>query len=113
MSQAASDPRQASFIEEERRVAYVAATRPKDDLLITFPTTKPSEFLREIALNPKYAEVEDDDLQRSIAATGLRIERAQVVLEHLEAKKQKQIAVFRELKKTKKGETFRRGAGAA
>ena len=33
--------------EEERRVAYVGATRPKDSLLITFLSAKPSKFLRE------------------------------------------------------------------
>jgi superfamily I DNA/RNA helicase/very-short-patch-repair endonuclease len=103
LSQNTGDPKQAAFVEEERRVAYVAATRPTDDLLITFSTTKPSEFLREIALNPQYSEVEEDDLQRSISSTGLRLERANVVLEQLEARKQKQIAGFRELKKTNTG----------
>jgi superfamily I DNA/RNA helicase len=39
--------------EEERRVVYVGATRPKDDLLITFMQSKPSPFLNEIALNPE------------------------------------------------------------
>ncbi|MDQ2693358.1 MAG: ATP-binding domain-containing protein, partial [Chloroflexota bacterium] len=100
LSQAAAEPKQAFFIEEERRVAYVGATRPKDDLLITFASTRPSEFLREIALNPKYKDVEDEDLKRGITAGTLRLERAKVVLKHLEAKKQKQIAFFRELTKT-------------
>src|SRR6185369_9098419 len=36
LSQSATDPKQAAFVEEERRVTYVGATRPKDDLLITF-----------------------------------------------------------------------------
>src|SRR5215212_8536244 len=84
LSQGAADPRQAVFIEEERRVAYVGATRPKDDLLITFASTKPSEFLREIALNPTYRDVEDDDLRRGHTAAGLRLERAKVVLKQLE-----------------------------
>jgi superfamily I DNA/RNA helicase len=101
LSQNSSDARQPDFVEEERRVAYVAATRPKDDLLVTFSITKPSDFLREIALNPKYGAVEDDDLQRSITSTGLRIERSNVVLKQLEARKQEQIASFRELKRTK------------
>jgi superfamily I DNA/RNA helicase len=105
LSQATSDPRQASFLEEERRVAYVAATRPKDDLLVTFSTTRPSEFVREIALNPKYAQVEDEEMQRSITATGLRIERAQVVLAQLQARKQQQISSFRELKKANAGKS--------
>ena len=100
LSQTAADPKQAFFIEEERRVAYVGATRPKDDLLITFASTKPSDFLREIALNPRYREVEDDDLKRGLTSTTLRLERAKVVLKQLEAKKQKQILFFRELTKT-------------
>jgi ATP-dependent exoDNAse (exonuclease V) beta subunit len=104
LSQTAADPRQATFIEEERRVAYVGATRPKDDLLITFASTKPSEFLREIALNPRYREVEDDDLQRGLTSASLRLERARVVLRQLEAKKQDQIKFFRELTKTKSGQ---------
>ena len=67
LSQAAADPKQAAFIEEERRVAYVGATRSKDDLLITFASTKPSEFLWEIALNPKYRELDEEDLQRGFS----------------------------------------------
>ena len=100
LSQSAADPKQAAFIEEERRVAYVGATRPKDDMLITFASTKPSEFLREIALNPKYRDVEDDDLKRGLTSAELRLERARVVLKHLEANRQKKIAFFRELTKT-------------
>jgi DNA helicase-2/ATP-dependent DNA helicase PcrA len=97
LSENPADPKKAAFVEEERRVAYVGATRPKDDLLITFLSTRPADFLREIALNPKYKEVAEEDLKRSIRSTGLRIERAKVVLKQLEAKRQKQIAFFREL----------------
>src|SRR5215207_11508232 len=108
LSQSNADPnaansQQASFVEEERRVAYVGATRPKDDLLITFASTKPSEFLREIALNPGYREVEDEDLKRSLNSAGLRLERAGVVLKQLEADRQRKIAFFRELTKTQPG----------
>lgn len=102
LSQMAGDLKQADFVEEERRAAYVGATRPKDDLLITFSASRPSGFLWEIALNPKYRELEDDDLQRGISSTTLRIERADVVLKQLEAQKQKQIASFRQLTKTEK-----------
>ncbi|HJS18818.1 MAG TPA: UvrD-helicase domain-containing protein [Anaerolineales bacterium] len=103
LSQAAADPKQAAFIEEERRVAYVGATRAKDDLLVTFSTTRPSEFLREIALNPKYRDVEEDDLKRGITSATLRLEKANFVLKHLETRKQKQIASFRELTKSQMG----------
>jgi ATP-dependent exoDNAse (exonuclease V) beta subunit len=103
LSQSAADPQQAASIEEERRVAYVGATRPKDDLLITFASTKPSEFLREIALNPRYRDVEDDDLKRGLTSAGLRLERARVVLKQLEGNKQNKIGFFRELTKTQSG----------
>jgi superfamily I DNA/RNA helicase len=100
LSQAASDPKQASFIEEERRVAYVAATRPKNDLLITFASTKPSDFLWEIALNPAYADVDEDELKRRLIFSQLQLEHARVLLQQLEEKKKNQIGSFRELTKT-------------
>ncbi len=53
-------------------MAYVGATRPKDDLLITFASTKPSEFLREIALNPRYRDLEADDLKRGFTSASLQ-----------------------------------------
>jgi DNA helicase-2/ATP-dependent DNA helicase PcrA len=103
LSQAGADLRQTAFIEEERRVAYVGATRAKDDLLITFASTRPSEFLREIALNPKYRELEGDDVGRRYTSSQLQLERARVVLKQLEAKKQTRIARFRELTKMQPG----------
>jgi ATP-dependent exoDNAse (exonuclease V) beta subunit len=109
LSQSAADPnainsQQAAFIEEERRVAYVGATRPKDDLLITFASTKPSEFLREIALNPRFRDVEDEDLKRGLTSAGLHLERAGVVLKHLEEEKQDEVAFFRELTRVQFGQ---------
>ena len=86
LSQAAADPKQAAFIEEERRVAYVAATRPKEDLLITFASTKPSDFLWEIALNPAFVDADEDELKRRLIFSQLQLERAQVVLQQLEGK---------------------------
>jgi hypothetical protein len=83
-------------------VAYVGATRPKEDLLITFASSKPSEFLWEIALNPRYREVEEDDMQRALTSASLQLERAGVVLRQLEANKQDQILFFRELTKTQR-----------
>ena len=102
LSQMAAEPnaantQQATFIEEERRVAYVGATRPKDDLLITFASTKPSDFLWEIALNPRFRNVTDDDLERALTSARLHLERARVVLKQLEEKKQEEIRSFREL----------------
>ena len=104
LSQAAADPKQAAFIEEERRVAYVGATRPKDDLLITFASTRPSEFLWEIALNPKYRDLHEEDLQRGFSSASLHLERAKVVLKQIEAKKQNEIRFFRALTKTQSGQ---------
>jgi DNA helicase-2/ATP-dependent DNA helicase PcrA len=104
LSQTAADPKQATFIEEERRVAYVGATRPKDDLLITFASTKPSDFLREIALNPEFMDVDEDELRRRLIFSQLHLERAKVVLQQLEARKQNQIGFFRELTKTQSGQ---------
>jgi ATP-dependent exoDNAse (exonuclease V) beta subunit len=105
LSQTEAEPnavnaQRAAFIEEERRVAYVGATRPKDDLLITFASTKPSDFLWEIALNPEFRDVDEDELRRRLIFSQLQLERAKVVLQQLEARKQDQIGFFRELTKT-------------
>jgi DNA helicase-2/ATP-dependent DNA helicase PcrA len=99
LSQSGGDTGQTAYIEEERRVAYVGATRAKDDLLITFASTKPSAFLNEIALNPKFRELEGPELGRRFTASELQLERGRVVLKQLEAKKQARIARFRELTK--------------
>jgi ATP-dependent exoDNAse (exonuclease V) beta subunit len=103
LSHTAPDPKQAEFLEEERRITYVAATRPKDDLLITFSSTRPSRFLWELALNPKFGEADDEELKRRGTSTQLHLERANVVLRQLEARKQQQIAYFRELTKGQQG----------
>jgi DNA helicase-2/ATP-dependent DNA helicase PcrA len=57
--------------EEERRVAYVGATRAKDNLLVTFMKGKPSDFLLELALNPAFTALRNPALlaQKSIAET--------------------------------------------
>ncbi len=100
LSQTAADPKQASFVEEERRITYVGATRPKDDLLITFASMKPSEFLQEIALNPSYRDIEEEDLRRGFTSASLHLERARVVLKQLEEQKQDEMSYFRELTKS-------------
>jgi DNA helicase-2/ATP-dependent DNA helicase PcrA len=91
----ATDPAQDSFIEEERRVVYVGATRAKDDLLITFTSGRPSVFLQEMALNPRYREIDHDGLQHELASARLRLERARIVLRQLEEKKLSQFALVR------------------
>ncbi len=59
--------------EEERRVAYVGATRPKDSLLITFSSAKLSKFLAEISLNPKFEGFEAEELDRKSNSVKLRL----------------------------------------
>lgn len=103
LSQTSADPTQVTFLEEERRVVYVGATRAKDDLLITFTSGRPSAFLREMALHPRYRDVDDDDLQQALTSARLRLERARVYLRQLEEKKRSQIALFRGLTKPPEG----------
>ena len=103
LSQSAADPKKAFFVEEERRVAYVAATRPKDDLLVTFASTKPSSFLWEMALNPAFTELDEEEWKRRLVFSRLQLERANVALQQLDEKKKKQIGSFRELSKTQPG----------
>jgi DNA helicase-2/ATP-dependent DNA helicase PcrA len=50
-------------VEEERRVAYVAATRAIDSLLVTAPKGKQSAFVREMALNPALADLSSGRLR--------------------------------------------------
>jgi DNA helicase II / ATP-dependent DNA helicase PcrA len=69
--------------EEERRVAYVGATRPKDSLLITFSSTKPSNFLSEISLNPKYKGIEDEELERKSASTQRSLKKEETKLHQI------------------------------
>jgi ATP-dependent exoDNAse (exonuclease V) beta subunit len=109
LSQTAADPNAAnsqrpSFVEEERRITYVGATRSKDDLLITFASTKPSDFLREIALNPGYRELEEEDLNLGFTSASLHLERARVVLKQLEEQKEYELGTFRALTKAQAGQ---------
>ena len=52
--------------------------------------------------------MEDDDLERGLTSARLRLERARVVLKHLEMDRQKKIAAFRELTKTSSSPVGRR-----
>ncbi len=84
----------AEHLEEERRVAYVAATRPKDDLLITFSSAKPSIFLKELSLNPTYEQLKNEELSRNHAALRRSLERGKAVLRQIEITKEKAVAKF-------------------
>jgi DNA helicase-2/ATP-dependent DNA helicase PcrA len=87
----------AEHLEEERRVAYVAATRPKDDLLVTFSSAKPSMFLKELSLNPKYRQLKNEELSSNHAALLRRMQKEKAVLRQIESTKAKVIANFDQL----------------
>src|SRR6266487_2554480 len=101
LSQSDQKSAQAQSIEEERRVTYVGATRPKDDLLITFSSTKPSDFLLEISLNPKFKAIINEELKHRYASYTRRLEKEQTILKQIEAKKGSYTALFNELTKQK------------
>jgi DNA helicase-2/ATP-dependent DNA helicase PcrA len=83
--------------EEERRVAYVGATRPKDSLLITFSSAKPSKFLAEISLNPKFEGLEAKELERKSDSVKLRLKRENVKLQQFELQQEKLVVQFEHL----------------
>jgi ATP-dependent exoDNAse (exonuclease V) beta subunit len=58
-----SNNKKIDDVEEERRVAYVAVTRPKDNLLVTSLKSKPSPFLKELALSPDLKKYTNPELQ--------------------------------------------------
>jgi superfamily I DNA/RNA helicase len=97
LSQAEHNSQKAQFTEEERRVTYVGATRAKDDLLITFSSTKPSDFLAEISLNPKFKVINNEELNQKQVACTRRLAKEQAILKQIQARKAKSVEVFNEL----------------
>ena len=97
LSQAEQNSQKAQFIEEERRVAYVGATRAKDDLLITFSCAKPSEFLMEISLNPKFKILKNEELKHKHASATRRLAKEQATLKQLQLRRDNIVGVFNEL----------------
>jgi len=83
--------------EEERRVAYVAATRPKDSLLITFPSAKPSTFLSEICFNPRLKGITDDYLERWSISTKMRIKKEQTKQGQMKRHRDRLVTLFGKL----------------
>jgi DNA helicase-2/ATP-dependent DNA helicase PcrA len=81
-------------VEEERRIVYVGATRPKDDLLVTFPVDRPSNFLLELAQNPKFKEQPTELLERTAAECGRKLAKEQFVHQRLESAQEKAVAGF-------------------
>jgi ATP-dependent exoDNAse (exonuclease V) beta subunit len=99
LSQAEQNSQKAQFIEEERRVAYVGATRAKDDLLITFSSSKPSDFLMEISLNPKFKALKNEELKQKHASSMRRLEKERAGLKEIQARKETCVTLFNELLK--------------
>jgi len=105
LSKTDANNKQTELIEEERRVAYVGVTRPKEDLLITFSSNKPSSFLMEIALNPRFKTVNTEELKRSSASHKRRLGKEQMILEQMKAAKGEAITLFNELTQQQAGKS--------
>jgi ATP-dependent exoDNAse (exonuclease V) beta subunit len=99
LSQAEHNSQKVQFMEEERRVTYVGATRAKDDLLITFSSAKPSDFLMEISLHPKFKALKNEELKQKHVASTRRLAKEQALLMQIKARKEAAVAVFNELLK--------------
>ena len=97
LSQAEHNSHKAQFTEEERRVTYVGATRAKDDLMITFSSAKPSDFLMEISLNPNFKAFKNEELKQKHVASTRRLAKEQAILKQIQARKAKSVEVFNEL----------------
>ena len=101
LSQEEQNSQKAQFIEEERRVAYVGATRARDDLLITFSSAKPSEFLMEISLNPKFKALKNEELRQKHVSSTRRLAKERAILTQIQTRKEACAALFNELLKQK------------
>ncbi len=84
-------------IEEERRVAYVGITRAKKRLLVTFITTQPSQFVKEMALNPEFSQKSNTSLRSYEAKTKFEILKLENELKIINHKKNALISKFPEL----------------
>ena len=89
-----------SHVEEERRVAYVGVTRPKNDLLVTFSSVKPSVFLLELVQNPRYKEKSSEDLASLDPECRLRLAKEEYHKKRMESEKEKTVAMFERLVKS-------------
>jgi ATP-dependent DNA helicase UvrD/PcrA len=101
LSKTDSNNKQTEFVEEERRVAYVGVTRPKEDLLITFSSNRPSSFLMEIALHPRFKTVDNAELKRSSASRRRQLGKEQMIFEQMKAEKGAAATLFNELTQQK------------
>ena len=97
LSQAEHSSQKAQFVEEERRVTYVGATRAKDDLLVTFSSTKPSGFLDEISHDPKFNALNNEELIHKHTSSTRRLAKEQARLKQMQGRKESAVAVFQAL----------------
>jgi len=75
----------------------VAATRPKDSLLITFPSAKPSTFLSEICLNPRFKGITDEYLERWSASMKMRIKKEKTKQGQIKRHRDRLVTLFEKL----------------
>jgi len=84
--------------EEERRVAYVGVTRARDNLLITALRSRPSRFLKELALNPKLQKYSTPKLQSQKSILQRRLAKYRHDKEQFQKRKRDILARFPELR---------------
>lgn len=75
---------QQKKIEEERRVYYVAVTRPKISILLTAPASKIVGFFVEYLKNPGLSSFTDNTLAKELQARVVHLGRARDLRESLE-----------------------------
>ena len=86
-----------SDVEEERRVAYVGVTRAKKRLLVTFMTSQPSVFIKEMALNPAFRRRTINSLRADKSKLKIEIAKFDSELKILNYKKKELLTRFPEL----------------
>lgn len=87
-----------TVMEEERRIAYVGVTRPKDHLLITTERNELSPFINEIFLNPKYYDSVESDLENKLNQIHIELNVLKSNLVQIESEINELIIKYPELK---------------
>ena len=71
-------------LEEERRISYVAVTRPRESLIITTQKDEISTFVKEFFLNPKYRTLDIESLRNSLGLMDVNINKLRMDLQTIE-----------------------------
>ena len=71
-------------LEEERRISYVAVTRPRESLIITTQKDEISTFVKEFFLNPKYKTLNIESLKNSLGLMDININKLRMDLQTIE-----------------------------